>query len=383
MNFSKKKILVALGTRPEAIKLAPVIHELNRSDLLQPVVVATAQHRQLLDQVLHFFDIKPDYDLNLMKPNQDLFYTTAECLNRIKALLETLSPSLVIIQGDTTTAFTVALSAFYLKIPIAHVEAGLRTQNKYSPFPEEMNRRLISPLADLHFAPTEPSKENLIRENIDPSFIEVTGNTSIDALHLGATKNCQPPRELKGQSSDRLILLTLHRRENFGQPLIHILTAVRRFAVDYPDYQIVYPVHPNPNVREQALLFFSSLKNVHLLDPVDYSEMLYLIQNSQFILTDSGGIQEEAPTLGKPVLILRDNTERPEAVESGCAMLVGNDPDLIYQLMISLTQTQSQLYQSMATASNPFGDGTASVKVRNRIETHLFKHHEEKSLCVE
>ncbi len=376
---SKKNVMVIFGTRPEAIKLAPVLKELEKSTSMKPVSVATAQHRGLMDQVLDFFNIQPDFDLNLMKPNQDLFYTMTECLNRIKDLIAEVQPSLLVVQGDTTTAFTAALAAFYHKTPVAHVEAGLRTYYKYSPFPEEMNRRLISPLAELHFAPTKAAKSNLLREGISENSISVTGNTSIDALLLGCTQKLHPPRNLILSEEAPLIILTLHRRENFGAPLTEIFSAIKKFAIKYSHVQIVYPVHPNPNVKETAHSLLKNIPNISLIEPVDYKEMLYLMKRSQFILTDSGGIQEEAPSLGKPVLVLRESTERAEAVEAGCAYLVGHHSELIFRMMETLLDKTSQFYLNMSSAKNPFGDGTASQKIINRIE-HFFRGVERNKL---
>lgn len=382
MNSHRKRILIAIGTRPEAIKLAPVIRALKQSKTLEPFTVATAQHRGLMDQVLNFFGIHPDIDLNLMKHNQDLFHTTSSCLTELKSVLKETEPSMLIVQGDTTTAFASALAAFYCKIPVAHVEAGLRTHDKYSPFPEEINRKLITPLADLHFAPTEKAKHNLTQEGIKETNITVTGNTSIDALIWGSSLSVSPPQQLKHIPSETsLILLTLHRRENFGFPLESIFGAVKTFALSHPNIEVVYPVHPNPEVKNKAALLLKDVPNISLIDPVDYSEMLYLLNRSQFILTDSGGIQEEAPTLGKPVLVLRESTERPEAVESGCALLVGHHSELILRLMHSLCDSNSQIYRNMAQSANPFGNGDAAHKITSRIE-RFFRHQENHTSCA-
>jgi UDP-N-acetylglucosamine 2-epimerase (non-hydrolysing) len=375
--------MVAFGTRPEAIKLAPVIKELQKSRNLEVVTVATGQHRNLMDQVLDFFSIKPDFDLDIMKPDQDLFYTTNACLTGLNTLLSEIRPSMLIVQGDTTTALASALSGFYYKTPIAHVEAGLRTATKYSPFPEEMNRRLISQLTDLHFAPTEASKNNLLSEGIKADFITVTGNTSIDALLLGCQKELKRPATTDQNRFSKTILLTLHRRENFGAPILNIFSAVRSFAQRHPDYQIIYPVHPNPNVKELAHRSLNGISNIKLLDPVEYSEMLYLLKNSHFILTDSGGIQEEAPTLGKPVLVLRESTERPEAVEAGCAQLVGSHPELIFRMMEALADDNSGLYTNMSQKANPFGDGTASQTIAQKIDYFLRHKEGEHNQCAE
>lgn len=380
---ANQKIMVVFGTRPEAIKLAPVIKELQKRNPLGVVTVATAQHRSLMDQVLNFFGIKPDFDLDIMKPNQDLVYTTNACLSGLNILLTEIMPSMLVVQGDTTTAFATALAGFYHKIPVAHVEAGLRTETKYSPFPEEMNRRLISNLTDLHFAPTQAAKTNLIREGINAESITVTGNTSIDALLWGSQKELTGPITTENTSSSKSILLTIHRRENFGTPVLNIFSAVRTFAQRHPDYQIIYPVHPNPNIKKLAETSLRDIPNIILTDPVDYSQMLYLMKNSHFILTDSGGIQEEAPTLGKPVLVLRESTERPEAVEAGCAQLVGSHPELIFRMMEALADDTSGLYRNMSQKGNPFGDGNASKAIVHKID-HFLRHKEgKKNLCAE
>ena len=380
---TRKKVLIALGTRPEAIKLAPVIKALENNENLVPIVVATAQHRDLMDQVLQLFKITPQVDLNLMKSNQDLFYTTSHCLERMEQVLKTESPSMVIVQGDTATAFTAALAAYYSKIPIAHIEAGLRTDDIYAPFPEEGYRKLIGALAELHFAPTEQARVNLLKENINPDKILLTGNTSIDALKMGIQQaDVLPPENLTLEENDPTILLTLHRRENFGNPLAQIFSAISTFAYRHPKFQIVYPVHPNPNVLNLAKQYLSSFSNIHLIPPTQYSEMLFLLGRAQFVLTDSGGIQEEAPSLGKPTLILRNRTERMEAVQEGAARLVGNNPELIYQMMLSLSDTSSELYQSMAHPITAFGDGKASQKIIDRISTYFTKHNREGISCA-
>jgi UDP-N-acetylglucosamine 2-epimerase (non-hydrolysing) len=379
----KYNLMVAFGTRPEAIKLAPVIQKIKQSENLEAITVATGQHRHLLDQVTAFFEIQPDFDLNLMKPNQDLFYTTQECMGRIRPLMEKLAPDMLIVQGDTTTAFAAALAAFYLKIPVAHVEAGLRTYEKFSPFPEEMNRRLITPLADLHFAPTAMAKMNLLKEGVAENRILMTGNTSVDALLMGCKRHLSPPKELNNTKSSQFILLTLHRRENFGEPALKILSSVRTFALKHPEFQIVYPVHPNPNIKLVADHLLGEVPNVSLIAPVNYQEMLFLMKNAQFILTDSGGIQEEAPTLGKPVLVLRESTERPEAVESGCAQLVGHQSELILKLMESLTNKNSELYLNMSQAGQPYGNGSAAKLIVQAIDHFLKTTERGTTPCVE
>lgn len=366
-----KKALVIFGTRPEAIKMAPLVHAGRHSTELEVVTCATAQHRDMLDQVNEFFGVEPDFDLNLMMPNQDLFDVTVNCLSRMKVVLEKVKPDVVLVQGDTTTTYTSALAAFYKKIPVGHIEAGLRTGQKYAPFPEEINRQMVTPIADFHFAPTEAALDNLLAENVPRDRIWVTGNTSIDALLWGSSRNISHPH-LKALCGEKpMVLMTAHRRENFGEPFENIFAAVREFFVNNPGMHLIYPVHPNPNVRGSAHERLGDLKNVSLIDPVSYSELIYLMRQCRFLLTDSGGIQEEAPTLGKPVLVLRETTERPEAVDAGCALLVGHDRQMILERMSALSQGEGRLYESMARAANPFGDGTAATQILSVVERHL------------
>jgi UDP-N-acetylglucosamine 2-epimerase (non-hydrolysing) len=366
-----KKVLVVFGTRPEVIKMAPVVRALEASEHLTPVTCTTGQHRDLLDQVLQFFDLKPDYDLNLMKPNQDLTDITVNCLSALREIYQSVKPDVVLVQGDTTTTMAAALAAFYARTKIGHVEAGLRTRQKYAPYPEEVNRQLVSPLADFHFAPTHQAVDNLRAESIAPESIYQTGNTSIDALiwakdHVGHPKVLSQLYEGK-----KLILMTAHRRENFGAPFKEIFFAVKEFMQQHPECHIVYPVHPNPNVKNLAHDILFGLKNVSLIPPVSYPELIFLMKECHLVLTDSGGLQEEAPTLGKPVLVLRESTERPEAVEAGCARLVGHDREKILSHLEQLKETTLPLYQSMAQAKNPFGDGSASQKIVEILEGSL------------
>jgi len=363
-----KTALVVFGTRPEAIKMAPVVQAFKHSKHIKAVTCATAQHRSLLDQVLKFFEIKPDFDLNLMQANQDLFHVTSGVLAKFRVVAETVKPDVVLVQGDTTTTFAAALASFYLKIPVGHIEAGLRTWDHYSPYPEEANRRMVSGVTDFHFAPTAWSAQNILNEGYKPETVYTTGNTSIDALKWAALQDLQNERLENLYRGKKLILLTAHRRENFGAPIENIFETIRAFAADHPEFQIVYPVHPNPNVQRPAQKIFSNLPNVSLIEPLDYPDLVLLMKQAQFVLTDSGGLQEEAPTFGKPVLVLRNTTERPEAVEAGCARLVGHDSHLLRSLMEQLADTDSSLYQSMAKSANPYGDGRAAIRIVQAIE---------------
>jgi UDP-N-acetylglucosamine 2-epimerase (non-hydrolysing) len=370
------KILFVFGTRPEAIKMAPVINKLKEYTLQFTVTVCvTAQHRQMLDQVLSLFDIQPQYDLNIMKENQDLFDVTEKSLKGLKTVFKEVKPHLVLVQGDTTTAFVAGLAASYLKIPVGHVEAGLRTYNKYSPFPEETNRRLLSVLADYHFAPTEWSKSNLLKEHIPSEKIWVTGNTVVDALlgvvssqlsevrrknMLGYFKE-QWNLDLNNQQA-KLVLVTGHRRENFGAGFKSICLALKSLAEKREDVTIVYPVHLNPNVQEPVKRILSNVENIHLIAPLEYEQFVFLMDKAHIILTDSGGIQEEAPSLGKPVLVMRDTTERPEGIEAGVVRLIGTDSDSIVNNTLELFEN-AVLYKSMSESVNPYGDGLASEKI--------------------
>ncbi|RYJ50856.1 UDP-N-acetylglucosamine 2-epimerase (non-hydrolyzing) [Flavobacterium petrolei] len=360
-----KKILIIFGTRPEAIKMAPLVKEfLKHPDKFDTKVCVTAQHREMLDQVLDFFEIKPDYDLNLMKPGQNLFTLTADVIVSMKPVFDDFKPDYVFVHGDTTTSTAAALSSFYAGIKVCHVEAGLRTNNKLSPFPEEMNRQLTGRLADLHFAPTEQAKINLLLEGINPKTIFVTGNTVIDALLYAKDKveeveddQIESLKTIIDKSKD-LVLVTGHRRENFGDGFINICKALKQLALQ-ENVQIVYPVHLNPNVQKPVNEILEKTKDVHLINPLAYPAFVWLMKQSKIIITDSGGVQEEAPSLGKPVLVMRDTTERPEAIEAGTVMLVGTDTSKIVNHATSLLNN-NQLYEKMSKAHNPYGDGLAS-----------------------
>ena len=371
----KKKILILFGTRPEAIKLAPVIKELEKEKRKFKVEVCiTGQHRHMLDQVLETFRIKPDFDLQIMRKDQTLFDINVRILRGLENLLEKRKPDLIIVQGDTTTAFVSALAAYYTKRKIGHVEAGLRTADKFSPFPEEMNRRLISHLADFHFAPTAQAKSNLLKEGVNPKNIIVAGNTVIDALYLALKMN--PKMDLpilrKVKSKYRIILVTAHRRESFGKPFRSICHALKAIAQRNPNLEIIYPVHPNPNIRIPAHHILGSMERIHLIAPLDYLPFIHLMKKSYLILTDSGGIQEEAPALGKPVLVLRPKTERPEAIQAGTARLVGIDKEKIINETEKLLNSNYE-YQKMARVKNPFGDGKASQRIQKFLNHSHFQ----------
>lgn len=367
-----KKILIVFGTRPEAIKMAPLVKEFKKnSDKFETKVCVTAQHREMLDQVLGFFEIKPDYDLNLMKPGQNLFTLTADVIVEMKPILEDFKPDYVFVHGDTTTSTAAALASFYAGVRVCHVEAGLRTYNKLSPFPEEMNRQLTGRLADLHFAPTEQAKQNLLTEGVSPQSVFVTGNTVIDALLYAKDKveSIYDPQInfLKSiiDSSKDLILVTGHRRENFGDGFINICEALKQLALEQ-NVQIIYPVHLNPNVKEPVNRILGDVPSVHLIDPLAYPSFVWLMKQSKIIITDSGGVQEEAPSLGKPVLVMRDTTERPEAVEAGTVILVGiNSLEIVKQATLLLTN--QKLYDEMSKAHNPYGDGNTSSRIVSNI----------------
>lgn len=369
----KKKILVVFGTRPEAIKMAPLVKALeNRPTEFDTRVCVTAQHRQMLDQVLDFFDIKPHYDLDLMKPNQTLNGVWADILLRFKPIVEEWKPDWVLVHGDTATSTAAALTAFFAQCKVAHIEAGLRTYNKWSPFPEEINRQLTGRITDLHFAPTTQAKENLLQEGTNPQTIFVTGNTVIDALLesvriVNAEGFSNPEidrlKSLIDPSKD-LILVTGHRRENFGQGFVNICTALRKIAEQHSSVQIVYPVHLNPNVQKPVREILGDVANIHLIDPLSYPAFVWAMDRSKIIITDSGGVQEEAPSLGKPVLVMRETTERPEAVEAGTVLLVGTDSEKIVREALDLLSNK-QRYAQMSRIDNPYGDGTASEKITN------------------
>lgn len=353
------------GTRPEAIKLAPVIHELRRQrEVFDVQVAVTAQHRSMLDQVLSIFDIRPDFDLDIMRPGQTLTDVTVRALTGIEKVLAELRPDIVLVQGDTTTAFVGALAAYYQRVAVGHVEAGLRTSDKFSPYPEEMNRRLAGCMADVHFAPTPRARENLRREGVAAGSIHVTGNTVIDALLwvLGSSKPWDVPLLSRLNPSRRIILVTAHRRESFGPGFERICRALAAIARRNPDVDVVYPVHLNPNVRKPVNAILGRVERVHLIEPLEYLPFAHLMERSYLILSDSGGIQEEAPALGKPVLVLRDKTERPEAIEAGTARLVGTDVERIVSQAERLLSSPAA-YRRMAHAENPFGDGRASQRI--------------------
>jgi UDP-N-acetylglucosamine 2-epimerase (non-hydrolysing) len=376
-----KKILVVFGTRPEAIKMAPLVKELQTNSNFIIRVCVTAQHREMLDQVLDIFDIVPDYDLDIMQPNQDLYDVTSNILLKIKLILVDFEPDLVLVHGDTTTTFATSLAAFYQKIKIGHIEAGLRTGDLYSPWPEEANRQITGVLTNYHFAPTQLSKHNLIKENKDDKNIIITGNTVIDALFLmldkinnnKSLKNTillNINKHYKVDNSRKFILITGHRRENFGDGFINICNALKKIANNNKDIDIVYPVHLNPNVRKPVLDILGNIENIYLIEPMQYQEFLYLMNKCYFIITDSGGIQEEAPSLGKPVLVMRDTTERPEAVDAGTVKLVGTDVKVIVKESQSLIDNQDN-YNKMSKSHNPYGDGKACEKIIKFIEEKL------------
>lgn len=364
-----RKVLFAFGTRPEAIKLAPVINELRRyPEKFNVRVVVTAQHREMLDQALSLFQIKPDYDLGIMREGQSLSDTLVNSLRRLEPVIKKEQPDVVLVQGDATSAFAGALAAYYHKIPVAHIEAGLRTLDKFAPFPEEVNRRFITVIADWHFAPTLKAKENLLKEGVPESRIYVTGNTVIDAL-LWIRSRGKTPKPIANHR--RLILVTLHRRESFGKPLKRICRALVALIKRNPELTIVYPVHPNPNVRQPVKKLLGGRKNIRLIPPLDYRQFVQLLEQAYLVLTDSGGIQEEAPSLGKPVLVLREKTERPEILAAGCARLVGTDPARIITATEKLLCSERD-YQKMARAPNPYGDGKAAIRIR-QILAQLLK----------
>jgi UDP-N-acetylglucosamine 2-epimerase (non-hydrolysing) len=374
---AKKRVSLVFGTRPEAIKLAPVIMALRDHPFLAPHVCVTGQHRSMLDQVLGAFGIVPDADLDVMRPAQGLAALSARLLTGIDDYLAHAAPDLVLVQGDTTTVLCASLAAFYRKIPVGHVEAGLRTADKHSPFPEEMNRVLTSRLADLHFAPTTWARDNLLGEGVPSGQVFVTGNTVIDALHLASkrVRNAPPaipelPPGVLVPRSSRMVLVTGHRRENFGPGFQDICRAIRTLAARFEDVNFVYPVHLNPSVREPVFSLLGGLGNVHLIEPVDYLSFVALMDRASVILTDSGGVQEEAPSLGKPVVVMRDTTERPEVVRAGAALLVGTDPRRLVDAVARLL-TDPDVHERMSKAANPYGDGTAARQIVDVIDRRL------------
>lgn len=356
-----KKIMLVFGTRPEAIKMCPLVKELYSRKGIQTIVCVTGQHRQMLDQVLDAFKVKPDYDLSIMKEKQTLFDVTISILDKFQEVLSKERPDVVLVHGDTTTTFATALSCFYLQIPVGHVEAGLRTYNLYSPYPEEFNRQAAGILARFNFAPTEQSKKNLLKEGKAPETIYVTGNTAIDALKTTVREDYSHP-ELEWAKGSRLILLTAHRRENLGEPMHHMFRAIRGIVDETPDIKVIYPIHMNPVVRQVADEILGDDERIHLIEPLDVLDFHNFLSRSYLILTDSGGIQEEAPSLGKPVLVMRDTTERPEGIEAGTLKLVGTEEATIYREFKRLL-TDPEEYEKMSTASNPYGDGFASRRI--------------------
>ena len=363
------RVMTIFGTRPEAIKMAPLVLELQSRQGIQPICCVTAQHREMLDAVLEIFRLKPDYDLNIMEPRQTLSTITTKCLLGMEGALEEAKPDLVLVHGDTSTTFAGALAAFYRQIPVGHVEAGLRTWDKYSPVPEEMNRKLVGDIADLHFCPTPANRENLAREGITDGVF-VTGNTVIDALKTTVrTDYSFSTQALNGldYTGKRIILVTCHRRENYGQPMANIMTALRRIADAFPDVELVYPVHLSPVVREAAGKYLSGHPRIHLIDPLSADEMHNLMARAYLVMTDSGGLQEEAPALGRPVLVLRRETERPEAVRAGTVRLAGTEEEEIFSLASELLHDE-RAYHAMAHAVNPYGDGQACRRIADAIE---------------
>lgn len=361
-----KKVMLVFGTRPEAIKMCPLVNELKKREELQTVVCVTGQHRQMLDMVLEAFDVTPEYDLSIMKDKQTLFDVTTNILNRIKEVLEKEKPDVVLVHGDTSTTFVTALACFYLQISVGHVEAGLRTYNIYSPYPEEFNRQAVSIISKFNFAPTELSKQNLLKEGKNPESIYVTGNTAIDALKTTVRADYTHP-ELEWAMGSRLIMITAHRRENLGEPMRHMFKAIRRVMDEHPDVKAIYPIHMNPVVREIADEFLGGDDRIHIIEPLDVLDFHNFLSRSYLILTDSGGIQEEAPSLGKPVLVMRDTTERPEGIAAGTLKLVGTEEEIIYNEFSRLLSEKEE-YEAMSKASNPYGDGHACERIADILE---------------
>ena len=364
-----KKVMVVFGTRPEAIKMCPLVNELKSRDKLKTVVCVTGQHRQMLDQVLEAFDVEPDYDLSIMKEKQTLFDVTINILGKIRDVLEKEKPDVVLVHGDTTTTFTTALACFYMQIPVGHVEAGLRTYNIYSPYPEEFNRQAVGIVAQFNFSPTDVSKNNLLKEGKNPDTIYVTGNTAIDALKT-TVRDDYSSEHLEWAKDSRLILLTAHRRENLGEPMHHMFRAIRRIVDETPDIKVIYPIHMNPVVRKAADEELGNDDRIRIIEPLDVLDFHNFMSRSYLILTDSGGIQEEAPSLGKPVLVMRDTTERPEGIAAGTLKLVGTDEETIYKEFKTLL-TNKEEYDKMSKASNPYGDGFASKRIADILEEKL------------
>lgn len=364
-----KKIMLVFGTRPEAIKMCPLVKELKLRNSIQTIVCVTGQHRQMLDQVLDVFQVVPDYDLSIMKDKQTLFDVTSAILNKIKIVLEEEKPDVVLVHGDTSTTFVTALACYYLRIPVGHVEAGLRTYNIYSPYPEEFNRQAVSIISKYNFCPTELSKRNLLTEGKKPETIYVTGNTAIDALKTTVRKEYSHP-ELDWAKDSRLIMITAHRRENLGEPMKHMFRAIRRVMDEHPDVKAIYPIHMNPVVRETAKMILGDDSRIHIIEPLEVLDFHNFLSRSYLILTDSGGIQEEAPSLGKPVLVMRDTTERPEGIAAGTLKLVGTTEETIYQEFSRLLSDKAE-YERMSKASNPYGDGFACKRIADILETNI------------
>lgn len=377
----KLKVMTIFGTRPEAIKMAPLVLELEKyPDEIESIVTVTAQHRQMLDQVLELFEVTPDHDLNIMKDRQTLTGVTTKALEGLDEVMKDVKPDLVLVHGDTTTTFVASLAAFYNQIAVGHVEAGLRTWNKYSPFPEEVNRQITGVIADLHFAPTNKAEANLLQENKKGETIYITGNTAIDALKT-TVKDSYSHEVLEKVGSDRMILLTAHRRENLGEPMRNMFRAIKRLITEHDDVQVVYPVHLNPAVREVADEILGNDPRIHLIEPLGVYDFHNFASKAHIILTDSGGVQEEAPSLGVPVLVLRDTTERPEGIEAGTLKLAGTDEETIYKLAYELLNNKER-YEEMSKASNPYGDGEASRRIVEAI-LHYFKKRDEKPVPFE
>ena len=362
----KKKVMVVFGTRPEAIKMCPLVKVLKTRDKLETVVTVTGQHREMLDQVLKAFDVKPDYDLSIMKSKQTLFDVTINILDKMRDVLQDVKPDIVLVHGDTSTTFVTALACFYLQIPVGHVEAGLRTYDIYSPYPEEFNRQAVGIVANYNFSPTEMSKENLIREGKDVNSIYVTGNTAIDALQT-TVKEDYTHDQLDWASDSRLIMITAHRRENLGEPMRNMFKAIKRIIDEHKDIKAIYPIHMNPVVREAANEILGDCDRIRIIEPLDVLDFHNFLAQSHLIVTDSGGIQEEAPSLGKPVLVMRDTTERPEGIKAGTLKLVGTDEKVIYDTFKLLLENEEE-YRKMSKASNPYGDGHASQRIADILE---------------
>ncbi|MCI1958443.1 MAG: UDP-N-acetylglucosamine 2-epimerase (non-hydrolyzing) [Clostridia bacterium] len=364
-----KKVMLVFGTRPEAIKMCPLVNELKKRKNIKTIVCVSGQHRQMLDQVLEVFNVKPDYDLSIMKEKQTLFDVTISILEKIKSVLEEVKPDVVLVHGDTTTTFTTALACFYMQVPVGHVEAGLRTYNIYSPYPEEFNRQAVGIIARFNFAPTEVSKNNLLKEGKKPETIFVTGNTAIDALKTTVRKD-YTNEHLEWAKDSRLIMLTAHRRENLGEPMHHMFRAIKKIVDETPDIKVIYPIHMNPVVRTAADEILGGDDRIRIIEPLDVLDFHNFLSRSYLILTDSGGIQEEAPSLGKPVLVMRDTTERPEGIAAGTLKLVGTNEKTIYDQFRLLLDSKEE-YEKMSKASNPYGDGFASKRIADILENNL------------